>query len=163
MSEAERGWTFVTVEERLVEAMVTCWRQPDGERAWLRVVATDGPWRLVVDAAEYDGGRGAGEARAQAALRPASLTLADLAEMEEAFGWVEWLEPAQRRLVGLAIGELARGRRQVPWRQLLRRMGLVRGADGLRMRYGRAIAGIAARLNGGNPQGLRVKGDDLRA
>lgn len=143
------GWTFEAVQERLVEAMITCWRQPDGERAWLRVVASDGPWRLVVpEAGDYDGGRGAGEARAEAALRPASLTRTDLAEMEEAFGWAGWLQPEDRRLVGLAIGALARGQRQVSWRALLGRMGLERGADGLRRRYGLAIASIAARLNG---------------
>lgn len=151
------------VEDRLVEAMLTCWRLPDGERAWQRVVATDGPWRLVLDDAEYDGGRGAGEARAERALRPASLTRADLAEMEEAFGWAGWLSPEDRRLVGLAVTALARGARQVPWRALLAKMGRQRGADGLRMRYGRAIASIAGRLNGGNPQGSHVKGEELRS
>jgi hypothetical protein len=156
----DRGWTFAAVQERLVEAMITCWRQPDGERAWQRVVASDGPWRLVMaEAGDYDGGRGAGAARAEAAIRPASLTRRELAEMEEAFAWCDALRPEERRIVGLAIAALAGGRREVPWRALLRPMGLERGADGLRMRYGRAIARIAARLNGGNARGLAVNPD----
>lgn len=146
-----RAWTFVDVQDRLVEALLTCWRLPDRERRWSRG-ASDGPWHLVMDEAEYDGGRDAGVARVEAAMRPASLTRREVDEMEEAFGWVDALEPGERRLVAAAITDLARGRREIGWARVAKRFGLSRGADGLRMRYGRSISRIAARLNGGNPR-----------
>ncbi|WP_246848039.1 hypothetical protein [Sphingomonas beigongshangi] len=141
--------TFDMVQERLVEAMITCWRLPDRERGLLRMRSKDGPWHLIMpDAADYDGGRGAAEQRADAVLRTAALTRSEVTEMEEAFGWVEMLTPNDRKLVALVIRQLARGGRQVAWRDLLRPMGLQRGADGLRMRYGRAINAICFAKNG---------------
>lgn len=147
--EGGREWTFDDVQDRLVEAMLTCWRGGDRERGWLRGGA-DGPWHMVLPDAAYDGGRDAAEQRADAAIRPAALTRRDVDEMEEAFGWVEALEAGQRRLVSAAVAQLARGQRQVSWVRVARSFGLDRGTDGLRMRYGRAIFSIAARLNGGN-------------
>lgn len=143
--------TFDDVQDRLVEAMLTCWRHPDRERGWLRVKAM---WPdVMAEPGDYDA-RGGDLVSDGAALRPAALTRRDIDEMEEAFGWVEAIAPDDRKLVGLAVSMLARGRREVPWRNLLRPMGLTRGADGLRMRYGRAMAAVAARANGGNPQGI---------
>jgi hypothetical protein len=104
---------------------------------------------IVADALDYDGGRGAAEQRADAVLRTAALTRQEIAEMDEAFGWVEQLAPTDRKLVALVIRQLARGNRQASWRDLLRPMGLQRGADGLRMRYGRAINAICRSRNGG--------------
>lgn len=142
---------FDDVQDRLVEAMLTCWRHPDRERGWLRVKAM---WPdVMAEAGDYDG-RGADGTSSDVAIRPASLTRRDVAEMEEAFGWVEAVAPDDRKLVGLAISMLARGRREVSWSRLLRPMGLRRGAGGLRMRYGRAMALVAARANGGNPLGI---------
>jgi hypothetical protein len=151
--EGAAEWTFDAVQDRLVEAMLTCWRGGDRERGWLRGGA-DGPWHMVLPDAAYDGGRDAGEARIDAAIRPAALTRRDVDEMEEAFAWVEALDAGQRRLVSAAVAQLARGQRQVSWVRVARSFGLDRGTDGLRMRYGRAIASIAARLNGGNPRGF---------
>lgn len=145
-------WTFAMVEDRLVEAMITMWRQPDRERAMLRG-GRDGPWHLVTaEAGDYDA-RGGLETGGEIVIRPASLTRREVEEMEEAFGWVEWLKPVDRKLVGLAVSKLAAGRREVPWVELLRPLGLKRGRDGLRIRYGRAVSTMAARLNGGNPLG----------
>lgn len=141
--------TFDMVQERLVEAMITCWRLPDRERGLLRARSKDGPWHLILpDAADYDGGRGAAEQRADAVLRTAALTRQEVAEMEEAFGWVEVLTPGERKLVALVIRQLARGGRQVSWRDLLRPMGLRHGSDGLRKRYARSINAICCSKNG---------------
>lgn len=143
--------TFDDVQDRLVEAMLTCWRHPDRERGWLRVKAM---WPdVMAEAGDYDA-RGGDLVSDGAALRPAALTRRDIDEMEEAFGWVEAVTPGDRKLVGLAIAMLARGKREVSWANLLRPMGLRRGAGGLRMRYGRAMALVATRANGGNPQGI---------
>lgn len=143
--------TFDDVQDRLVEAMLTCWRHPDRERGWLRVKAI---WPDVMpEPGDYDA-RGGDLVSDGAALRPAALTRRDIAEMEEAFGWVEVVAADDRKLIGLAVSMLARGRREVAWSKVLRPMGLTRGAGGLRMRYGRAMAAVAARANGGNPQGI---------
>jgi hypothetical protein len=148
------AWTFDLVQDRLVEAMITCWRHPDRERAWQRVRSTWPEAMIERDqmAGDYDARGGEGSS-SDVAIRPAALTRRDQAEMEEAFAWLDAIDHDDRKLVGLAIVQLARGQREVRWRDLLRAMGLRRGADGLRMRYGRAIAAIAARLNGGNPRG----------
>jgi len=147
------AWTFEAVQERLVEAMITCWRHPDRERAWQQVRST---WPEVLReqmAGDYDARGGEGTS-SDVAIRPAALTRRDVGEMEEAFGWLDGIEGDERKLIGLALVQLARGGREVQWRRMLHPMGLTHGSDGLRMRYGRALAGIAARLNGGNPRGF---------
>ena len=58
------------------------------------------------------------------------------------------LAESNRKLVCLAVEQLGKGAARVSWRALLVPMGLERGSDGLRMRYGRAIARIAGALNG---------------
>jgi hypothetical protein len=151
------GWTFDAVQERLVEAMIICWRNPDRERGWQQLRSAWPEVLRELSAGDYDA-RGGDLSSSDVSIRPASLTRAEVGEMEEAFGWLDAVPPHDRKLVGLAIVELARGRREVSWLRLLRAMGLTRGSDGLRMRYGRAIAGIAARLNGGNPQASASRG-----
>lgn len=145
--------TFDDVQERLIEAVITSWRLPDRHRAWLRVRSAWPDVLRELAAGDYDA-RGGLEAGDQVEVRPASLTRADHDEMEEAFGWMAAVSQEDRRLVAMVIGELARGQREVSWRRMLGRMGLTRGADGLRMRYGRAIQAIAAFKNGGNPRAV---------
>jgi len=137
--------TFGDVEERLVAAMLICWRQPNRERGWqqLKAVWPDvfrhtalGDWGDTVDGVSNPD------------LRPASATRADIAEMEEAFGWLDHVDPADRKLIGLAISRLAGGAAQIPWLKLLRPMGLARGAEGLRKRYERAMGAMVRRING---------------
>ena len=144
------SWSFEMVEERLVEALLTCWRQPDRERGWQWVKSAwpDITREQHLGDADARGGFGLGQ---EPTLRPASLTRLEVAEMEEAFGWADQLAAEERRLVGVVIGQLARGKRQVSWHAVARAFGMRRGSDGFRMRYGRAIARIADRLNGGNP------------
>lgn len=143
--------SFDDVQERLVEAMITCWRTPDRERGW-QAVRSGWPEALREQSAgDYDA-RGGDGTSGDVPLRAASQTRADVAEMEEAFGWVAGLPEDDRRLVALAIAELARGKREVSWLRLLRKMGLTHGSDGLRMRYGRALHAICLAKNGGNPQ-----------
>lgn len=138
-------------QDRLIEAMITCWRHPDRERAWQRVRSA---WPdALYEAHEH----GAGGLEGEVALRSAKATRQDVAEMEEAFAWVDALTADDRKLVGIVIGMLAQGRRTIPWRHLLRRMGLTRGVDGLRMRYTRAIGTLTVVRNGGNTRGCRVK------
>ncbi len=145
-------WTFDMVQERLVEAMITCWRHPDRERGWQRVRSAWPDILREVSAGDYDA-RGADLASSDVEIRPASLTRIEVGEMEEAFGWTDMLALDDRKLVGMVVTELAKGQREVKWRRLLVRMGLQRGAEGLRKRYGRAINAICVAKNGGNALG----------
>ncbi len=142
--------SFDDVQDRLVEAMLTCWQYPDRERGWQTLRCAWPEISRDVWAGDYDA-RGGDGTSADVALRPASQTREDIAEMEEAFGWLDAIAPDDRKLIGLAIRELARGKRSVSWSKLKAAMGIVRGSDGLRMRYGRAIASICNARNGGNP------------
>jgi hypothetical protein len=131
--------------------MITCWRHPDRERGWQRLRAHWPDVLREVSPGDYDA-RGGDSTSSDVAIRPASLTRIEVAEMEEAFGWVDRLGADDRKLVGLVVTLLAKGAREVSWRRLLAPMGVVRGADGLRMRYGRAINAICVHENGGNPR-----------
>ncbi len=137
--------TFAEVQERLVEAMLVCWRSPDRERGWLWVKSA---WPEVsAEAGDYDA-RGGAHSSSDVRLRPASLTRAEVAAMEEAFGWVGAVDGADRKLIGLAVTALARGEARVPWRRLLGPMGLAMGAEGLARRYARSMAKVVRRANG---------------
>lgn len=151
-------WTFDMVQERLIEAMIICWRNPDRERGWQTLRSAWPDVLREVSAGDYDA-RGGDLSSSEVALRPCALTRAEQGEMEEAFAWLDHVPVEDRKVIGLAIVKLASGKhRAVPWRDLLRPMGMARGADGLRMRYGRAITSIAHRLNGGNARGIASSG-----
>lgn len=142
--------SFDDVQDRLVEALLTCWRYPDRERGWLTLRSAWPEISRDVWAGDYDA-RGGDGTSADVALRPASQTRAEIAEMEEAFGWLDAVPASDRKLIALVIRELARGRREVSWLGLLGRMGLDRGAEGLRKRYARAINAICVRESRRNP------------
>lgn len=136
--------SFAEVEERLVQAMLVYWRQPDAERGWLRLRAH---WPDVsAEAGDYDA-RGGDLRSSDVVLRPASLTRAETAAAGEAFGWLDVVPPADRKLIGLAITALARGESRVPWLRLLRPMGMAHGSEGLRKRYGRAMRRVVIAAN----------------
>lgn len=142
--------TFIGLEDRLVEALRICWRDDNRERGWQHVKSAWPEIMREVDLGDYDA-RGGDAASSDVAIRPASLTRQDVADMEEAFGWLDTVDPTDRRLIGFAINQLARGKREVSWLAMLRPMGLPRGSEGLRMRYGRAMTAICNAVNGGNP------------
>lgn len=154
--------TFDVVQDRLVEAMVTCWRQSDRERAWLHVRSAWPEIARETSAGDYDA-RGGDASSSQVSLRPASLTRVDIAEMEQAFTWVKNLPEDDRKVLALAITQLASGKREIGWRQIMTKMGVARGADGIRMRYRRAIAAICDAQNGRNARGSRVNADNQQA
>lgn len=144
--EDGRLQSFADVEGRMVEAMRMLWRDEPGRWPF----ASDGPWHLFVHDRSEHGYLDAVEAAAERIARQHErrrLTRDEMAEMEEAAGWLALVEERDRRLVVLAVRELAKGARQVPWRRLLGPMGLTRGADGLRKRYGRAMNKLTVALN----------------
>ncbi|MCK0533414.1 hypothetical protein [Sphingobium agri] len=131
-------YDFERVQERLVEALQFQWRIEGGRWSF----ASDGPWHLIVrdwwDWASHE----------DKPVPRIPLSREQHARMEEASGWLTLAPERDRKLVVLAVTALAAGRKQVPWRRLLKPMGLTRGADGLRMRYGRAVTCICHALNG---------------
>lgn len=141
--------SFDQVEERLVEAIRVTWRAPDRERAWLKVRAY---WPDIHRHTAFgDYGDTVDGVSSNAQLRTAALTRAEVADAEEALGWLDAVPVEDRKLIGLAIVALAGGARQVPWSRLLRPMGKARGVDGLRRRYERALGAVCRRVNGGFP------------
>ena len=141
--EAAAGlfWSFDMVQERLVEAVHLWRRSPGGGRS---PFATDGPWELVKrelfgPAVDKD-----------APLPRLPLRRSEVAIRDQTSDWLGWVQERDRRLVVLAVTKLAQGHGQVPWMDLRKPMGVALGADGLRMRYSRAIQAICHRLNGGN-------------
>lgn len=139
--EREGGsfFDFDLVQERLIAAMLICWRMPDRETSWLHVKAH---WPDVLRH-NFFGDYGDTEAMPRAA----ALTRRDVAEMEEAFAWMAFVKDRDRKLVAMAVSRLARGDNQVAWGSLKKAMGVQFGSDGLRKRYGRAIESICKALN----------------
>lgn len=142
-------WTFELVEERLIEA-VTLWRRAPGGGA--SPFARDAPWgqmRRINEAGDafsfYDP-RGFDMASSDVRLRPLPLVRAEHGRMIEASGWIERFVAEDDRVLVCKVVRIKAGGRRPSWLALLGEMGLVRGADGLRKRYGRAIAAIAAGL-----------------
>ncbi|CAD7335290.1 hypothetical protein FIM10_02080 [Sphingomonadales bacterium 56] len=135
--EGSLYWSFGEVEARLVEAMQFQWRIEGGRWAF----ASDGPWHLIVrdwwDWAAHE----------DKPVPRIPLSREQLARMDEASAWLAHAPERDRKLVVLAIMALAAGRKVVPYRALLKPMGLTMGADGLRKRYGRAITCICNALN----------------
>lgn len=130
---------FESVEARLVEAFETLWRLPDtspGPR--LRTMAL---WREVVpDRADIDSTPTPG--------RP-GVSRREMARMDEALGWCEWLTPEARRVVGAAVGWQAAGRGELRWAEIRRRLGVETTTEALRKVYSRSLSRICGRLNRG--------------
>ena len=137
-------WTFAAVEERLVEAMRHWWRAPDRDRSFGLAGRISSIWRMSLDdplaLIERHG-------LVTPEPRPLPLSRMDMARMAEASEWLAYVPERDRLLVIAALRCLARGDSQVPWLKLKHRLGIKFGADGLRMRYGRAITCIAHALN----------------
>ena len=149
--ETLESWTFEAVQERLVEAWLA-WRRAPGRVGPGRgsPFAADAPYENMIRSAaagDYDA-RGGELSSSEVRYRPVAATRAEVAERDEASAWLEMLAEGDRKLVCLAVEQLGKGAARVSWRALLVPMGLERGSDGLRMRYGRAIARIAGALNG---------------
>lgn len=149
--------TFDEVEGRLIEAVRVAWRQPDREAGWLHVKSA---WPDIVREhclGDYDA-RGYLGNSSDVPLRPASLTRAEVLAMEEAFGWLVGvdLDAEDRRIIGMAISEKAAGRKKVPWRSLLSRLGRARGAGGLKMRYRRGLSKICQGANARKSEGCAL-------
>ena len=152
--------SFADIEERLVQAMLIYWRNPDRERGWQQLRSGWPDVLREVSAGDYDA-RGGDQSSSDVAIRPAALTRLEVAEATEAFDWLDIIDPKDRKLIGLAIAALARGAKQIPWMHLRKPMGVTRGADGLRKRYERALGEVCRSVNGGFLRVSPVKPENL--
>lgn len=151
-------WSYVDIEERLVEAM-TLWARTPGDGRW--PFASDAPWHLLTRKARAEAGQIKGmdmlrllqddddsETRHwQGRDRAGPLTRDDVARRDEASEWLTLVPERDRQLVIIALADKVRGVR-VKWDAIWRANGRGRpGPEGLQMRYGRAIATICQSLN----------------
>jgi hypothetical protein len=145
--------SFGEVEARLVEAMQLCWQGEGGRWPF----ASDGPWHLVQR--ELYGP----DVDKDAPLPRLPLSRAQMARRDEAIGWLAHAPEEHRRLIVLAVRELAKpGTKRVPWRALLPKMGLTLGADGLRMRYERALGEVCRCVNRRNARDMTGQANNRR-
>lgn len=135
-------WSFAVVEEWLIEAVRAWWRHDrSGGRS---PFASDGPWNLIV--AEW-GDWGAHD-RDDAEPGQPGLSRAQIGRMQEATEWLLIVPEGDRRVLCLALRQLAMGRDEPDWKRMLRPLGLRRGAGALKRRYAQGIMAICTRLNG---------------
>ena len=122
---AEQRWTATSVADRVAEATDTLARLPDE-----RVRALYDLWPKLIGAP----GRHA---------RPAAAAPEAIDNMDEALGWLMWLEPEERQLVWLRAEGL-------PWKWITRRLGI--GRTTAWQRWSTALLKIAVRLNAEDEQ-----------
>ena len=116
----EQKWTATLVADRVAEAADTLARLPDQ-----RVRGHYDLWPKLIGAA----GRQAG---------PAAASPEAIDRMDEALGWLMWLEPEERQLVWLRAEGL-------PWKWITRRMGI--GRTTAWQRWTTALLKIVVRLD----------------
>lgn len=129
--------SFDDVQARLVEAMLFCWQSEGGNWPF----AKDGPWNLVTR--ELYGP----DVDKDAPLPRLPLSRAQMARRDQAIAWLAYAPEVDRRLVVLAVRELAKGVQRVPWLRLRKAMGMRLGAGGLQRRYDKAVGTIVRAVN----------------
>ena len=142
--------TFALVEERLVEAWGFLRRMPDREAGWLMdarassiyqrgQLSRQELWELYqVDGDNYD---------RDALPRLPGLRSVEVDRMEQALGWMGYVDARDRKLVGIILGQLDRGASRPAWASAAKAMGSTVEPDTLRKRYARAITRIATKLD----------------
>jgi hypothetical protein len=117
---ARRSWDQKTVAERLEEALDVLARLPEE-----RVCGLYDLWpRLVGEPCRH--------------ARPAAAAPEAIDRMDEALGWLMWLEPEERQLVWLRAEGL-------PWKWVTRRLGI--GRTTAWQRWTAALLKIVVRLD----------------
>lgn len=160
-------WSFADVEEALVDAAELWLRSPGsgiGPRGRSEAFtsgspfAADAPWQLLTREVRADiNAEGLKRAEVDQLLaraaegtpppRSSGLDRAEVARRDQVSAWLLLVEDEDdRRLVAMGAMAQARTARRIDWRWVQRQMGGVRGREGLRKRYNRAITAIAQAL-----------------
>ena len=140
-------WTFALVETALIEAHDLWRRSP---RAGHRPLKSCWPNEMLqrIDGGDHDARGGD-----MVAPEPRALPLSrdEVAQRDAVSEWLGFIPGAMnRRIVVLAVGQLASGRTQVSWRRVQRRLRVERGRGVCSERYNAAVHAICTGLN--NPQ-----------
>ena len=142
--------TFDSVEERLVEAWGFLRRMPDREAGWLKDVRASSIyergqlsrqelWALYqLDSDDYD---------SDARPRMPGLRSVEVDRMDQALGWIGWVDSRDRKLVGIILGQLHSGASRPAWKSAAKAIGWAGHTDTLAKRYSRAITRIAVKLD----------------
>lgn len=133
--------TFDLVQERLVEAWGYLLRMPDREKGWQRIKA------MWPDVRRHNANGDYGDTEPDAKPKQPGLRTAEVDDMEEALGWVEWVPTQHRILIGVVLGQLQRIDRP-DWTWIAAQIEGRPEPDACRMRYSRALTRICERLNG---------------
>lgn len=145
-------WTFDLVREKLVEASDLWWRSPAVMSS--QCYATDAPWHQLVREMrfmDYDARGGDGD---DAPIGREPLSVNEVELRDRVSEWLSMVDDAQdRKLIIVAVGYLARGRAQVPWRKIKHQLGIKFGEHGLRKRFDRAVRAITEALNAAEKRG----------
>ena len=148
------------VVERLLEAWGFLRRMPDREGGWLRSAGVTSLYQgqpMTLREVQREWGIEAAvevaKAAASAAPRLPGLRSAEVDRMNDVFGldgrrgWIEAVEPRDRRLVGMVLAQLDRGAARPSWRALAHDLGWGGHPDTLSKRWERAVKAIAFRVN----------------
>lgn len=146
------------VEAALIAAVQLSWRLPGSTGVAARQWAGDGPWGLMLrETAAGDHDARGGDMEAPPPPRE-PLTVADMAAIERAARWLEWLAArpvragargaavADGALVAAVVRQKAAGQGRVDWNRVLRAMRLARGKGMLAQRYARALDWLAGEV-----------------
>jgi Domain of unknown function (DUF6362) len=125
MSMSETGWTPKLIVERLAEAADVLARLPDA-----KMRGYYDPWRRLVGAT--------GSSPSPAAPAPEAID-----RMDQALGWLMWLEREERYLVWMRAEGL-------PWKRVTHRLGIARTTAW--QRWTTALLKISVRLNAKDEQ-----------
>ena len=147
-SDEPEFWTWDMVRDALVET-AQLWRRSPGMGG--SPFATDAPFHLMTreeHRGDWDA-RGLGGKSSDVPIRPSPLDCAEVDRRDRVSRWLGLIKDvADRRLVVMAIDQLASGRRNISWRKIRKRLGIPHGEFGLRKRFERAITEIVEALNG---------------
>lgn len=143
--EKQDVWTPQMVEDRLVHALDVYRRLPDRERGWLNASIMS-IWRQRIRERQVDYPP---EVDTSRPIMTAQASRDQLREADEALGWCDrWLNAHERKLVSLALLQVAAGYTNIRWDVVRRMAGWTKSltTDTMRKQYSRALSKIATRL-----------------
>lgn len=149
VENAQTLWTYDTVIEALIEAWDLWDRSPPvGHRP---VRAHWPEYRSSNAQGDYDA-RGGDMIAPEP--RPLPLTRGEVGRRDAISAWLELIpDDMNRKITCLALAQLARGRNQVDWGRVLKKvrasLGKARGKGALQKRFSRSITTICKVLNEG--------------
>jgi hypothetical protein len=139
-SAAGRITTFVETEARLIEMWGFLRRTPDREAGWMRAKVM---WPEIM---RHNAFGDYGDMEVDAPRRLPGLRAVEVDRMDEALSWMAWVNPRDRKLVGVVLSQLDRDQARPSWLSAARAIGWGGHPDTLAKRYGVALSTITSKL-----------------